>query len=238
MTTFVIVHGAFGGGWEWTPVAKLLRESGHQVFTPTLTGMGERGHLGPDVSLSTHVQDIASLIEFEMLQGIVLCGASYGGMAITGAADLIPERIARLVYVDALIPFDGQCGLDLLPNSFRDLVSSFMDENGHGWVPVPAGILPPEGLISEDTRRDYVARLGPQPAATFTEPVRLTGAAEKLSRAFVRCTLSLDVGGDPIAPMAHRARAEGWPYRELVAPHDPQLFDPVATAKVLEELAR
>ena len=238
MATFVIVHGAFGGGWEWTPVARALREMGHSVFTPTLTGMGERSHLGPVFSLSTHVEDVVAVLEFEDLQQVVLVGASYGGVAVTGAADRVHERIAMVVYVDALVPRDGQSGVDLLPEAFGDVVRSAADETGHGWVSIPPSILPPEELIPADDRARYIARLRPQPVATFTEPLHLTGAVEHLQRCFVRCTLGgIDVGGDPIASSAAYARAEGWPYRDLRAPHDPQLFDPDETAAVLSELA-
>lgn len=236
MPTFVIVHGGFGGGWEWTAVARALRERGHEVFTPTLTGMGERAHLGPLVGMSTHVEDVVAVLEFEDLRGVVLCGASYGGMAVTGAADRVPDRIGLLIYVDALVPGDGQSGLDLLPEGFGDSVRAATDERGHGWAAVPAAILPHEGLIPETERARYVARLHDQPVATFTEPVRLTGAVDSLPRAFVRCTGG-ELEGDPIAPFAARARAEGWPYRKLAAPHDPHLFDPAATAAVLHELA-
>ncbi|HEV2125945.1 MAG TPA: alpha/beta fold hydrolase [Chloroflexota bacterium] len=238
MANIVIVHGAFGGGWEWTPVARMLRARGHDVFTPTLTGMGERSHLGPAVGLSTHIEDVVAVLQFEDLREVVLCGASYGGMAVTGAADRVADRIALVIYIDALVPRDGQSGLDLLPESFGELVRSVADKHGHGWMPIPPVVLPPEGLIPEDERAHYVALLGPQPVATFTEPVRLTGAIDRLPRAFIRCTRStLDVGGDPIAPMASLAQAEDWPYRELAAPHDPHLFDPLGTAAVLHSLA-
>ncbi len=89
MATIVIVHGGFGGGWEWTPVAQTLRESGHVVFTPTLSGMGERSHLGPGLGLGTHIEDVVAVLEFKDLHDVVLCGASYGGMAVTGAADRV-----------------------------------------------------------------------------------------------------------------------------------------------------
>jgi pimeloyl-ACP methyl ester carboxylesterase len=238
MSIFVIVHGGFGGGWEWTPVAQLLRRRGHTVFTPTLTGMGERSHLGPRVGLSTHIDDVVAVLEFEQLHDVVLCGASYGGMATTGAADRAPERMALLIYLDALVPLNGQSGLDLLPEGFGAVVRDAADEHGHGWVAIPDALLPPEGLIEDDIRARYVARLRDQPVATFTEPLRLTNGVPGVRRAFVRCTgYELDVAGDPIEPMAARARAEGWPYRELNAPHDPHLFDPTATSVVLEELA-
>jgi pimeloyl-ACP methyl ester carboxylesterase len=238
MSTFVLVHGAFGGGWEWTPVARELRRLGHDVFTPTLTGYGERLHLGPRVGLSVNVQDVVSVLEFEDLRNVVLCGASYGGMAVTGAADRASDRIALVVYIDALVPRDGQSGLDLLPAAFGDLVRAAADASGDGRVPVPSTILPPESGIDPEVHARYIARLRPQPAATFTEPLSISGAVDGLARAFIRCTgASVDVGGDPIAPLATHARAAGWAYREIAAPHDPQLFDPRATALVLHELA-
>jgi pimeloyl-ACP methyl ester carboxylesterase len=238
MATIVIVHGAFGGGWEWTPVANLLRALGHEVFTPTLTGVGEREHLGPEVGLSTNVDDVVALLDFEDLHNVVLCGASYGGMAVTAAADRSADRIAMLVYIDALVPRDGQSGLDLLPESFGNLVRSASDEFGHGWVQVPPAILPPEGLIAEEARVHYVARLRPQPVATFTEPAQIGGAVGDLPHAFVRCTASaIDMGGDPIEQFAALARDAGWPYRELAAPHDPHLFEPSGTAAILHELS-
>ena len=164
----MIVHGGYGGGWEWTPVAQLLRERGHVVFTPTLTGMGQRSHLGPRVGLGTHIEDVFAVLAFEDLHNVVLCGASYGGMAVTGAADRAPERIALLVYVDTLVPVDGQSGIDLLPEGFGALVRAAADEHGHGWVADPDAVLPPEGLIVEEIRGRYVARLRDQPVATFT----------------------------------------------------------------------
>jgi pimeloyl-ACP methyl ester carboxylesterase len=239
MATLVIVHGGFGGGWEWTGVARGLRARGHDVFTPTLTGMGERSHLGPEVGLAIHVEDVVAVLTFERLQKVVLCGASYGGMAVTGAADRVPDRIGLVAYIDALVPQDGQSGLDLLPEEFGDAARAVADEHGHGWVPTPSAVLPPKGLIPEEEWATYVDRLRPQPLATFTEPIHLTGGLDRLPRAFVRCTGGgLDVFGDPIAPLVTRAKAEGWEYRELVAPHDPHLFDPAGTVAVLHELAQ
>lgn len=238
MATFVIVHGGFGGGWEWTPVALALRVQGHVVFTPTLTGMGERVHLGPEVGLVTHVEDVVATLEFEDLDEVILCGASYGGMPVTGAADRVAHRIRLVVYVDALVPVDGQSALDLLPQGFGDMVQAAANDLGHGWVSIPPALLPPAGLIPETVRGRYIARLRDQPVATFTDPIHLTGAVDRVARAFVRCTAGdLDVVGDPIEAMAVRARTEGWLYRELSAPHDPHLFDPAGTAAVLHELA-
>ncbi len=241
----MIAHGAWGGGWEWTPVARLLREHGHDVFTPTLTGMGERAHLGRDepAGLGTHIDDIVRVLEFEDLHDVVLCGASYGGMPVTGAADRVPARIRLVVYIDALLPSDGQAALDLLPGPFAEEVRAGLKDRGPAWrIPIPPpllAVLVPPGSLPEDIRAGYLARLRDHPAASLAEPLHLTGVVERLPRAFVRCTrsdLSQDVG-DPIEACAARARAEGWVYRELVAPHDPQLFDPSGTAMVLAELA-
>lgn len=234
MTNIVIVHGGFGGGWEWTDVARALRARGHEVFTPTLSGMGERHHLGPEITLAHQVEDLVGLLTMEDLSDVVLCGASYGAMSVGWAADRLPERIAAVVSIDGLVPQNGESGLDLLPAAFGAMVRAAADSRGHGWVPVPDAVLPPADLIAGERRARYVARLRPQPVATFTQPVVLTGAVDRLPRVYVRCTLgSVDVGGDPIQPVAARAKEQGWAYQELPAPHDPHLFDPDATADLV-----
>jgi pimeloyl-ACP methyl ester carboxylesterase len=235
MSTFVIVHGGFGGAWEWTPVARRLRARGHEVFTPTLTGMGERAHLAaPDVGVDTHVQDIVAVLEMEDLHDVVLCAHSYGGVPVTAAADRGPERIRRLIYIDALVPRHGESALDLLPAWFASEAQAMADR--HGRVPMPALLQPPEGLIDAQQRIRYIQRLRPQPLGSFADPVRLTGAADALCSTFIRCTRAAPPG-DPIAAMAARARARGWAYRELATPHDPQLLDPHGTAELLHDLA-
>lgn len=236
------MHGGWGGGWEWTDVARSLRGRGHDVFTPTLTGMGERSHLGHrEVGLATHVEDILAVLDFEDLHDVVLCGASYGGMPVTGAADRASHRIRLVIYIDALVPEHGQSAFDLAPVGFRDALLGSADAGGDGWrVPVPAAVLPDSDCVSEERRARYVARLREQPLRTFTDAIELGGAIDAVPRAFVRCTrgaLAGALGGDPIAPAAARARREGWLYRELAAPHDPQLTDPVGTAALLHELS-
>jgi pimeloyl-ACP methyl ester carboxylesterase len=241
MATVVIVHGAWGGGWEWTHVARILRERHHDVFTPTLTGTGERAHLGGrGVTLATHVQDVVAVLEAEDLHDVVLCAHSSAGVAVTGAADRVPDRIEVLAYVDALVPRDGQSLLDLLPAWFGEEVRHVEAQDGAWRVPMPARLLPPQGWIPDEELRHYLRRLRDQPVGTFTEPLRLTGAVDGLRRAFVRCTrtdYAARAGEDPVAAGARRARAEHWTYRELPAPHDCQLLDPAGTAAVLHELA-
>lgn len=114
MATFVLVHGATAGGWVWRPVPSLLRAEGHEVYTPTLTGLGERAHLlSPEVDLGTHIQDVVNVLEFERLSQVILVGHSYGGVVVTAVAERIPERLAQLVYIDALVPADGESVADL-----------------------------------------------------------------------------------------------------------------------------
>lgn len=247
MSVFVVVHGAWGGGWEWLPVARLLRQRGHDVFTPTLTGMGERSHLGRHerVGLATHVEDVVAVLEFENLRDVVLCGASYGGMPVTGAADRAADRIGLVVYVDALVPRAGESALDLLPEAFGEKVRKGVAEHGQHWrMPIPADLLLallPADALPDQVRAGYVARLRDHPAASFMEPVQLTDGIARVRRAFIRCTtgdFAEELGGDPIEACAVRARAEGWPYRELSAPHDPQVFNPLGVATLLEEMAR
>ncbi len=108
--TFVLVHPAWFGGWCWKKVTPLLRAHAHDVFAPTLTGLGERAHLArPEVGLTTHVEDVLNLLKFEDLTGVILVGNSSGGMVITGVADQVPERIAHVVYLDAFVPNGKRC---------------------------------------------------------------------------------------------------------------------------------
>ena len=187
MATIITVHGGLGGGWEWSEVAKELSALGHEVFRPTLTGMGERHHLGPEVGLNTHIQDVVSVIEFEELNNVVLTGHSYSGIVVAGVADRIPDRIGLLVYIDAEIPEDGQSVIDMSPD-IADIAKASSDERGHGWFDIMEDFLPPKEKIDEEKRRRYISRLRPHPVATFTEPVRLTGKINEVRRAFVRCT--------------------------------------------------
>ncbi|MCC5857448.1 MAG: alpha/beta fold hydrolase [Ectothiorhodospiraceae bacterium] len=238
MATFVISHGAWGGGWEWTPVADGLRERGHRVYTPTLTGLGERAHLGDSrTGLSEHVEDLLAVFRYEDLHDVILCGHSYSGMVVTGVADRIPERIRLLVYLDAFVPENGQALGGLLPQPFIDALLQTASERDDNRGPIPPDLLPPEGVIPAETRQRYIRRLCPHPMASFTEPVSLSGAIADLPRAYVRCTGEVDPETDILGPFAARARADGWLYRELETAHDLQLTDPGGTLAMLDDLA-
>jgi len=144
MATFLVAHGGWSAGWGWKKMRPLLRARGHELFTPTYTGLGERVHLAsPQVELETHIADILGVLQFEDLHNVVLIGHSYGGMVATGVADRAPERLAQLVYLDAFVPRDGQCLFDLLAFETRARMREAAHSVGDGWR-VPPIPLPPD----------------------------------------------------------------------------------------------
>ena len=144
MTTFVAVHGAWSAGWAWHRFHPLMAKWGHRLLTPTCTGLGERGHLiSPWVGLSTHIEDVCRVLEFEDLRDIVLVGHSYGGMVVTGVLDKMPERIRHLVYLDALLPESGEAALDVLPAEHGRAIDKLVETQGYGWL-IPPPPLPPD----------------------------------------------------------------------------------------------
>jgi pimeloyl-ACP methyl ester carboxylesterase len=177
--TFVLVHGAWGSGEEFAPVAELLRAKGHRVFTPTLTGVGERAGLArADTNLSTHIGDIVSVFQVEEIDIAVLLGHSYGGMVVTGVADQIPEQIAALVYLDAALPEPGQALIDVLSQG-DPLVEEVLaaSQRGETALSFPARAAQEFGLSEEE-----LAKIPPHPIGSFTEPVRLTGAYNAVAK--------------------------------------------------------
>lgn len=232
--TFVLVHGGRHGGWCWKKVAALLRSRGHEVFTPSLTGGGERRHLArPDVGLSTHVQDVLELLFFEDLAGVVLVGHSYGGMVIAGVADLVPERVAHLVFLDALVPRDGDSVVGLAHPDVGRRLLQLAHESGDGWlVPVDTGAAE-YGIDDPADAAWATERLTPQPLATYTEPIGLRGRGDALSRTYIRCTESPWIPDE----VAARGRESGWRYRELATGHDAMVTAPGEVAALLLEAA-
>ncbi|HEY7042035.1 MAG TPA: alpha/beta fold hydrolase [Nocardioidaceae bacterium] len=244
MATFVIVHGGFGGAWEWTSVARLLRRLGHDVYTPTLSGLGERSHLASaaTIGLAAQVDDIVGLIEIEDLHDVVLCASDFGGVPATVAADRVSSRLSMLVYIDALVPCDGEAAVDLLPTDFAMFVQEGLTEHGERWrVPAIVDPLPAPGWQTAAQMAAYRRKLRDQPVMTFIEPAYLTGAVDFVQRVFVRCTMRADFADlldvDPIRLVAWRAKMNGWQYDELAAGHDPHLTEPLATANHLAALA-
>jgi pimeloyl-ACP methyl ester carboxylesterase len=206
--TFVLVHGGFAGGWVWQDVAVRLRSAGQDVYTPTLTGLGERAHLAaPDVGLGTHVRDIVAVLEYENLEDVVLVGHSYGGFVVAGVVDRAPERIAHVVFLDALIPEDGEAVSDLYDPAVAETIQAQV-EAGDGWR------LPPLPPVTDP-------RFTPQPSRTFLEPLDLTDAeADGPARTYIDFTEEEEnMHREPLALSLERAHERGWPVREVNAVH-------------------
>jgi pimeloyl-ACP methyl ester carboxylesterase len=234
MATFVVAHGAWSAGWAWKRMRPRLRAIGHEVFTPTYTGLGERSHHAhPDITLDVHIEDIAKVIEFEELRDIVLVGHSYGGMVATGVADRLAERVAKLVYLDAFVPRDGQSLFALQPAEQRSRMQEAARSAGDGWR-VPSNPMPPD--TSEADQAWATPKRVMQPIKTFEQPIRLTGAVERLRRTYIYCTRSGP--GDVFRQFAERARAErGWRYEEMDASHNPHITVPDALTTLLDDIA-
>jgi len=233
MATFILVHGAWHGSWCWARVRRALLDRGHRVFTPTLTGIGERSHLlSRGIDLQVHVDDIANLIRWEELDSVILCGHSYGGCVISGVAEAVPDRIAALVYLDAFLLEDGECLHNLLPDEHRALQLSLAAEHGEGWrvPPIPAEVFNVNALD-----RDWVDRqCTPQPLATFQQPIRLTGAASHIRSHFI---FASGWEGTPFAGSHERAKARGWTTSEIASGHDVMLDAPEALVSELLGIA-
>jgi pimeloyl-ACP methyl ester carboxylesterase len=237
MATFVIVHGAWSGAHAWRWVRPILRAAGHDVVTPCLTGLGERGHLAtPATNLDTHVVDVTAVLHYEDLHDVVLVGHSYGGMVITGVADRAPDRIGHLVYLDADVPRDGESELDLVPTDERADYEKAARTRGEGWrVPPPFPDPLPPGLSPEVAWA--VARMVPQPLATMTQPLLLEHGEPDLPRTFVLCTD--DKEGQTEPPYVGRVRADpSWRLVELAATHTAHVTAPEQLSRTLQEIAQ
>src|SRR3954463_10808755 len=200
--TYVIVHGAWGGGWDWRTIDSMLTSKGNRVYRPSLTGLGERVHLATQATdLTTHITDIVNVIKFENLHDVVLVGHSYGGMVVTGVADRIPDRIRHVVYVDAFLPVDGESVVTANNPSGQGFGRTMVDSAKNGMI-VPAWVKPGTPPPSDV----------PQPVKTFTEVLSLKNAAARaLPGTYI---LTVDPGKeeatDDFAPFASRAKARGF----------------------------
>ena len=237
MATYVLVHGGGHGGWCYQRVARLLRSSGHEVYTPTLSGLGERSNLlSPDIDLDLHVRDVVAVLHYEDLDDVILVGHSYGGMVITGAADRAADRIGRVVYLDAANPQNGQSLVDVagpIIESTRPLGAAV---DGVELVLLPS---PEAGLFYGVTDPDDVAwmadRLTGHPWKCFEQPLRLTDevAFAALPQYHIVCTSTLATR-DP--ELMEKARADGrlW---EIDTGHDLMITEPAAVTEALLQIA-
>lgn len=241
MANYVLVHGGWFGGWCWDKVVPLLQAAGHTVFAPSLTGMGDKAALlTPEVNLDTHIQDVVSLIETEDLQQVILVGHSYSGMVITGVADRVPGRIARLVYLDAFIPRDGQSLADSVP-MMGAMFRREANKNGDGWR-----INPPRGgtfgITKEPDASLVRSKVTPQPLKTFLQPLQFThpDALAAIPRTFIECTRRgaiVWLMRHIIMPGSLPRNEPGWTWRTLATDHLAMILAPEATANLLLEFA-
>ena len=229
MTTFVLVHGAWHGGWCWDRVRRALRARGHDVFAPTLTGVADRSHLlSPQVDLETHINDVANLLVWEDLSDVVLCGHSYGGCVVSGAADRAADRISALVYLDAFVPKHGQRLHDFLPDETREAQLEGARQTGEGWRVPP---IPAEVFNVNAADREWVDRqCTPQPLATFQQPVSLTGRLDTIEN--VSFVWASDWDG-PFGQFYEQAKLIGWKTAEIACGHDVMLDRPEALTEAL-----
>ncbi len=237
MAQYVLVHGGGHGGWCYGPVARLLRAAGHEVHTPTLTGLGERAHLlSPGVDLDVHITDVTNVLHYEDLTDVILVGHSYGGMVITGTADRVPGRIAQLVYLDGAIPEDGESLAGMTPQLMDAARRSARVVDGVEVVLWPEpdagrsyGVTDPAALAWMQVR------LTPHPWRSFEQPLRLANGAavKKIPRTNINCTETLGRRPPERAGRAYEADRV-W---EIDTGHDLMITEPAAVAEMLERLA-
>jgi pimeloyl-ACP methyl ester carboxylesterase len=221
--TFVLVHGAWHGGWCWKKVVPLLRAAGHDVFTPTLTGLGERAHLlSPDIDLNTHIQDIVGVLEYEDLQDVVLVGHSYGGMVVTGVAGKAAVRLGHIVYLDAFLPEAGKALSDYSPRS---------PEAAAKWRSPAKSVS--FGVEDEQDLAWMKTRIGDHPTKTMMQPVHFSAESYgKIAKTYIQCTTA-----PFFAEASERAKRQGFRHRELLsASHDAMITKPKELVKLLLEV--
>jgi pimeloyl-ACP methyl ester carboxylesterase len=232
VTKYVLVHGAFGGGWIWRDVASFLRARDQEVFTPTLTGLGERVHLAhPEINLSTHIQDVVNVFDFEDITGAVLVGHSYAGMVITGVADRIPQLVSHIVYLDAHVPQAGQSHSDLMG----------IHRTGDEWL-LPPPTLPEGSPSPTEVEQWMMSKLVSQPRRTLEEKLSLSDPIEKqpFSRTLIKAVGAPRASTGNFAALwraADRVRNDpGWNYLEIDTGHMVQIEKPEQVAAMLLEL--
>ncbi|MFC9226767.1 alpha/beta fold hydrolase [Streptomyces hygroscopicus] len=244
MATYVLLPGFWLGAWAWRPVVADLRGRGHDVHALSLTGMGERAHLArPDTDLETHITDVLQLIRYEDLRDVVLVGHSYAGaVVIPSVADRMPERISRLVFIDSGPLPDGMSHAEFAPPEERARNAELVRTAGEGrelppppWRELASGV---SGL--SDDALDRLARLSvPQPWATATAPVWLTGAWERLPWLHVLCSFPVEqvLANVATVPAFRHMATDGRAYRELLGWHWPMFDRPGELAAILHDAA-
>jgi pimeloyl-ACP methyl ester carboxylesterase len=231
--TFVLVHGAWHGGWCWVRVRDLLQGRGHAVFTPTLTGLGERSHLmRAGIDVSTHVADVVNVLKWERLSDVVLCGHSYGGLVVSGVAEQVADKIASIVFLDAFLPDDGDATVDLTSQAVRDTLKAAAERGELGVPPRSAAAF----LVNEKDQAWVDAMCGPQPVGCFTEKLKITGARERIAKkTYIRAAAYPNPGFDKA--LARVRGDQSWRTYEVPCGHDVMVDMPERLAEILLEVA-
>lgn len=230
--TFVLVHGAYGGGYVWRYVAARLRAKGHQVFAPTLTGLGDRSHLmSKDIRLETHIMDVVNLIKWEDLTNITLVAHSYGGWPVSGFAERVGDKIGSIVFLDAFMPADGQKGLDLNSPQSREAVLAAIKLGEVSRPPTPSTS---KGMSASD-QEWLLAKATPQPIGVSLDPIKLTGARDRIPRkAFIRARNFANPNFDSFY---ESCKAAGWTMFDVPSGHNVQVEMPDRLTEILLSLA-
>ncbi|MBY8889156.1 alpha/beta fold hydrolase [Streptomyces sp. PTM05] len=241
MSTFILVHGAWHSGQCWERVSPLLTSAGHRVLTPSLTGYGDKAHLlGPEVGLDTHVEDILELVHDKDLNDVVLVGHSYAGLVVSSVANEIPERVAHLVYLDAMVPEHGETAVDVQPVT-QNLIDLAARTDTPWRIPPLPELPPPFGLFGVTDPADAAwlrSMLSDHPVRCLQQPARLDNpAANAIPRTHIHC-----VGTKPegiVRRPVPATQPNGSPARtrELPTGHDCMITMPTELAAVLLELA-
>lgn len=228
---FVLVHGAWHGGWCWDRVAELLRREGHRVFTPTLTGLAERAHLmSHRITLDTHIGDVVDVFRRNDLENAILVGHSFGGWAISGAVEELRNRVAVLIFVDAHVPANGQIARDT--SHHRDQIDRALRE-GRASTP-PRADAAEWFKVNERDRAWVQAKLTDQPVGVYLSPIHLTGAREAVQhKAYIRAT---DFESGTFERYRADAERNGWRIYDVACGHDIMIDDPVRLTAILQEM--
>jgi pimeloyl-ACP methyl ester carboxylesterase len=249
MATYVLVGGAWLGGWAWKHVARELRAQGHAIYPATLTGLGEREHLAsPEVNLETHITDVTNVVKYEDLSDVVLVGHSYAGIVVEGAADRIADRLSQVVYLDSGPLGDGMASIDFYPPATREQMQQQVEASGEGWkLPFPGFEQLAESAslagLGRAERAFMAAKVVAQPFNAYLQPLRLTSAYDgAYRRVAVLCTdggFSMDQIKGLIAagePAFQTLAAPDWQFHEIATGHWPMLSTPAELATLLDSL--
>jgi pimeloyl-ACP methyl ester carboxylesterase len=234
MAVFLLVHGAMHGGWCWRKLVPYLQKEGHEVFTPTLTGMGERSHLlTHETGLNTHVDDLLGVLKFEDLSDVIVVGHSYAGLVVTQLAEAAFERIRHLIYLAAFLAQDGQNLFDVQTKATQRFYLDWSKRMGEGWrLPPSDAFLTRWGLTNPDDIAWVAPRLTDFPMKCLFDRLNLKGhASDRLSRTYIHCTQ--EPMASALKPFAEQAKADRWGYSKIDAGHDVMVTEPEELAELL-----